>query len=93
MLFEDTQMERLNQLIESKLMTAATCLGELNALNVPVLDINLNNAVPVLRVQPTKGLHRIAGAWCRSRRLEHGCRIDLMRGHLAQCFVEWEVRP
>jgi hypothetical protein len=93
MLFEDTQMERLNQLIESKLMTAATCLGELSALNVQVLDINMNNAVPVLHVQPTKGLHRIAGAWCRSIKNVDGHRVQQMRGHLAQCFVEWEIHP
>ena len=86
-------MERMNQLIENKLLAAANCLTELNKLSVPVLDVDLHNAIPVLRVQPTKGLHKLASAWCFSRKLERGQRIDLMRGQLAHCVVEWEVRP
>ncbi|WP_221800471.1 hypothetical protein [Oceanobacter mangrovi] len=86
-------MGLLNQVLGTKMMDAAACLSELDALDVMVLSVDLDTAIPVLRVQPAKGLHRLTGAWKRSRRVEGGQLKELYRGNLAKCFVEWEVRP
>ncbi|MBM94855.1 MAG: hypothetical protein CMI09_03255 [Oceanospirillaceae bacterium] len=85
-------MSKLNARFERRLLDAADTLAELNKLKAEVLSINLDTAIPVVRVQPTKGLQKVCGAWRRSRRSEPGNRIDLMRGNLKGCFVEWEVR-
>jgi len=82
----------MNQLFKKRLKDADNALAELTRRNVEVLSINLDSAIPLLRVRPTKGLHKECGAWRRSRN-NNGQRIDVMRGSLGKCFVEWEVQP
>lgn len=83
----------MNQFFKKRLQDANSAVAELTRRNVEVLSIDLNTAIPLLSVRPTKGLHKECGAWRRSRRNESGQRIDVMRGSFGRCFVEWEVQP
>jgi hypothetical protein len=82
-----------NKIHEKRLLQAAHTLTELNKLGVQVIDIDLSTTAPVLTVYPAKGLHRIVSAWCRSIKNVDGHRVEQMRGMLADCVVQWEVRP
>lgn len=83
-------MSMCNQSYVNRMIKTAAALTKLNDLDITVINIDINRALPVINVQRCRALTALESAVVIRRGTSSG-RINIHQAPLNGCRIEWEV--